>query len=74
MSISIESIKDIGGTACWKIYNRNGKSNSKLMFEVYNNMLPLSIKNKGIYDVELNIYDNNGNKYNKTIKGLITYK
>lgn len=70
----LESIKDIGGTACWKIYNRNGKSNSKLMFEVYNNMLPLSIKNKGIYDVELNIYDNNGNKYNKTIKGLITYK
>lgn len=60
-------------TKRWSIYKRTGKSNSKLYFECYNNVLFLNL-DKGTYDVKLTAFDKHGNKYEKRLNGWITVK
>lgn len=63
-----------GCTPRWRVYHRTGKSNRKLILDVYNAMIHLIISKKGDYDVQLDVYDENGNKYSKFLNGAISYK
>jgi hypothetical protein len=58
----------------WKVYKRIGENERTLLFEVYNKCLPLTLDEYGVYDVEVDLFDNYGNKYSKKIPNAITYK
>jgi len=51
----------------WKIYDKDGK----LLIETHKDFLIWKFTTSGIFDIELSIYDKNGNKGNVYKKGLI---
>jgi hypothetical protein len=57
----------------WKIYKQSKTGSSrKLVVECFNKYPVFNIEQKGVYDVDVTVYDENGNKYiNKTV-GAIT--
>lgn len=46
----------------WKLYRQNLFNKTReLLFEVKNKVVPICIKDEGIYDIEMTLYDNYGN-------------
>lgn len=59
----------------WRIYKRNKDNQTReLLFEVENEMLSLNLKNKGIYDIEVYIYDKYGNVSYKDFQSILCVK
>ena len=61
-------------TAKWRIYKQHDNSKRTLLVECYNKVLSLELPEKGVYDVDLTVYDRHGNKYCKFLDGAIMYK
>ena len=61
-------------TVRWKIYIRYGNSSRKLIMECFNKALFLKLKDYGTYDIEMTLWDQYGNKFEKKMNGYITYK
>jgi hypothetical protein len=61
-------------TLRWKIYKRIGLTDRKMIMECYNKALALELVDKGMYDIDVDIFDIYGNKYTKEMGSAITYK
>jgi hypothetical protein len=42
--------------------------------ESFNKALFIKLKEKGIYDIEMTVWDQHGNRFDKKMDGYITYK
>lgn len=58
----------------WKIFKQYGTHHHRLLLECWNKVVALKFPDEGTYDIDLTVYDENGNKYNKFLDGIITYK
>lgn len=59
----------------WRVYKMTDISNEhKFMFDSYNKYLYLDYNDKGIYDIEANVYDKYGNKSTRMFKGAYIIK
>jgi hypothetical protein len=60
-------------TVRWRLYRRIGDIEKQLVMECYNKIMLIWLSEKGIYDIELTIWDKHGNKYVKNLDGYIKY-
>lgn len=60
-------------TVRWRIYRNIGGTSRKMIIESYNKVLMLKLKEYGLYDVEMTIWDECGNKHERKLDGLIKY-
>ena len=59
----------------WRVYKMTDTTNKhKFMFESYNKYLYLDYNEKGIYDIEANVFDKYGNKSTRMFKGAYVIK
>ena len=63
---------DVNVTVRWKIYKRIGLSNRKMIMECYNKVIALNLIDTGMYDIEVEIFDEYGNKYTKEMGSAIS--
>ena len=68
----MDILKNAGVTVEWKLYKQTGKKARTLLFECYNKILTVNLKETGKYDVVIKVYDKNGNKYEKDMVSIIT--
>ncbi len=61
-------------TVSWKIYKQKNNYTHELLFECFNKILTLDLTEKGIYDIDMTIYDKHGNKFTRELIGAITIK
>jgi hypothetical protein len=61
-------------TVRWKVYKRIGLTNRKMIMECYNKAISLDLKDKGMYDISVDIFDEYGNKYTKEMGSAIKYE
>ena len=62
-------------TVRWRVYKRVGLVDRKMVMESYNKALALKVgSEKGMYDVELDVFDKQGNKYSKNMGSAFTFK
>jgi hypothetical protein len=71
---SIEKIITENITVRWRLYKRIGDTSNKLIMESFNKALFIKFKEKGIYDIEMTLWDKYGNRFYKKMDGYITYK
>lgn len=65
----------IGFNYRWRLYKKNIYNQMReLIFEVENEYLSMKIKEEGIYDVELDVFDKFGNKSHKCFEAFINVK
>ena len=60
-------------TVRWRIYKNIGGISRKMIMESYNKVLMLKLREYGLYDVEMTIWDERGNKHERKLDGLIKY-
>lgn len=59
----------------WRLYRRNVYNNMReLLFEIENEILSIKTKEEGIYDVELDVFDKNGNKAQILLDSILKIK
>ena len=59
----------------WKVYIKDKYNSRKLLMESFNTVLMLDLGEKyGTYDLEMTIWDQNGNRMDKKIDNCFTYK
>ena len=73
-SDGIDIISNEDYTARWKIYKQKNNCSHELLFECFNKILTLNLEDLGTYDIEMTIYDEHGNKFERTFIGAITIK
>lgn len=61
-------------TISWKIYKQKNNYTHELLFECFNEILTLDLKEEGTYDIDMTIYDKHGNKFTRELIGAITIK
>ena len=70
---NIGRIKTANITVRWKIYKKTGSMSRKLIMECFNKVLFLKLKEYGTYDIEMTLWDQYGNKFEKNMNGYLTY-
>ena len=70
----MQKIKIENVTVRWKVYKRVGEVSKNLIMESFNKALFIKFKEKGIYDIEMTVWDQYGNRFDKKMDGYITYK
>lgn len=60
-------------TVRWRVYKRIGLIERKMVMECYNKVLSMNLNHYGKYDIEVEVFDKYGNKYNKEMGGALTY-
>jgi len=60
-------------TVRWKLFRQYTNAKHELLLECWNRMVAFVLPEEGTYDIDLTVYDENGNKYNKFLDGIITY-
>ena len=71
---TIQKIRSENVTVRWRIYKRVGEVSKNLIMESFNKALFIKLKEKGIYDIEMTVWDQHGNRFDKKMDGYITYK
>jgi hypothetical protein len=71
---TMQKIRSENVTVRWKIYKRVGEVSKNLIMESFNKALFIKLKEKGIYDIEMTVWDQHGNRFDKKMDGYITYK
>jgi hypothetical protein len=70
----MQKIRSENVTVRWRIYKRVGEVSKNLIMESFNKALFIKLKEKGIYDIEMTVWDQHGNRFDKKMDGYITYK
>ena len=71
---TMQKIRSENVTVRWRIYKRVGEVSKNLIMESFNKALFIKLKEKGIYDIEMTVWDQHGNRFDKKMDGYITYK
>lgn len=71
---TMQKIRSENVTVRWRIYKRVGEVSKNLIMESFNKALFIKLKEKGIYDIEMTVWDQYGNRFDKKMDGYITYK
>ena len=59
-------------TIKWSVYKQNTDERRELILECFNKFLTVSLNERGVYDLEMTVYDFEGNRFNKKITGFIS--
>ena len=59
-------------TIKWSVYKQNTDERRELILECFNKFLTVSLNERGTYDLEMTVYDFEGNRFNKKITGFIS--
>ena len=59
-------------TVKWSVYKQNTDERRELILECFNKFLTVSLNERGTYDLEMTVYDFEGNRFNKKITGFVS--
>lgn len=71
---TIAKVNSSNITVRWKIYRHLTDTSKVLISECFNKVMSIKFIEYGTYDIELTIWDEFGNRYDKRMDGYITYK
>lgn len=60
-------------TVRWRLYKRVSDMSKNLIMESFNKILFIKLKDYGLYDIEMTLWDQYGNKFEKKMDGYINY-
>ena len=71
---TMQKVKNENMTVRWRIYKRVGETSKNMLMESFNRAVIVDFEEKGIYDIEMTLWDRYGNRFDKKMDGYVTFK